>query len=66
MLGLLATGLLNFSVSFALGLWLAMRARMLNTSGRRKLVGALWNELRRKPSRFLWRYEQETVGGDDL
>jgi site-specific recombinase len=66
MLGLLATGLLNFSVSFALGLWLAMRARMLDTSGRRKLVGALWNELRRKPSRFLWRHEQETVDGDDL
>jgi site-specific recombinase len=56
--GLIATGLFNFGVSFALGLWLAMRARMLDTGGRRKLVAALWNELRREPLRFLWRYEQ--------
>ena len=57
LLGLAATGLLNFSVSFALGLWLAIRARNLDTSGRRKLVAALWNELRRHPSRFLWSHE---------
>ena len=55
--GLLATGLLNFGVSFALGLWLALRARNLGTGGRRKLVVALCNEFRRHPARFLWRHE---------
>ncbi|HXB71987.1 MAG TPA: hypothetical protein VNY05_27370 [Candidatus Acidoferrales bacterium] len=58
--GLLATGLLNFSVSFALGLWLALRARNVDTRGRRKLIVALWNEFRRHPARFLWRHELET------
>jgi site-specific recombinase len=58
--GLVATGVLNFSVSFALGLWLAMRARNLDTNGRRILIVALWNEFRRNPSRFLWRHEGET------
>jgi site-specific recombinase len=57
--GLLATALLNFSVSFALGLWLAMRARMLDTSGRRELLAALWTELRLHPARFLWSHETE-------
>jgi site-specific recombinase len=56
---LLPTGLLNFSVSFALALWLALRARSVDTSGRRKLIVALWNELRRHPARFLWRHEVE-------
>jgi site-specific recombinase len=55
LLGLAATGLLNFSVSFALGLWLALRARNLDTTGRKKLVAALWSELWRRPARFLWR-----------
>jgi site-specific recombinase len=60
MLGLVATGLLNFSVSFALGLWLALRARNLDKIGRKKLVRALWNEFRSHPSRFLWRHGSET------
>ena len=51
--GLLATGLLNFSVSFALGLWLAVRARSLDTRGRKKLIGALWNQFRKHPAEFL-------------
>jgi site-specific recombinase len=55
--GLAATGLLNFSVSFALGLWLAVRATDLDTSGRRRLIVALWNEFRRQPASFLWRHE---------
>lgn len=59
-LGLLATGLLNFSVSFALGLWLALRARNLDTSGRKKLLVSLWNELRQRPARFFWHHEPET------
>jgi site-specific recombinase len=57
LLGLAATGLLNFSVSFALGMWLAIRARNLDTSGRRKLIAALWDLLRRHPSQFLWSHE---------
>jgi site-specific recombinase len=59
LLGLVATGLLNFSVSFALGLWLAIRARNLDTSGRRKLVAELGRELWRRPARFLWRYDPD-------
>ena len=54
-LGLVATGLMNFSVSFALGLWLAMRARNLSPVGRRMLARELWQELRRNPTCFLWR-----------
>jgi site-specific recombinase len=60
--GLAATGLLNFSVSFALGLWLALRARNLDTRGRRKLLEALWTEFRQGPARFLWRAEFEPEG----
>ncbi len=59
LLGLAATGLLNISVSFALGLWLAIRARNLDTSGRRRLIHTLWSELWRRPARFLWRYDAE-------
>jgi site-specific recombinase len=55
--GLLVTGLLNFSVSFALGLWLALRARNLGTGGRQKLIVALWDEFRSHPARFLWSHE---------
>ncbi len=59
-LGLLFTGLLNFGVSFALGLWLALRARNLDPGGRKRLIAVLWKEFRRNPARFLWRHEQET------
>jgi len=59
--GLAATGLMNFSVSFALGLWLALRARNLGAGGRRKLVVALWSEFRHHPARFLWRHEAEAA-----
>jgi site-specific recombinase len=52
------TGVLHFSVSFTLGLWLALRARNLDTRGRKKLVGVPWRELRRHPARFLWRYDE--------
>lgn len=58
--GLLVTGLLNFSVSFALGLWLALRARNLGAVGRKTLIAALWNEFRRHPARFLWRHDADT------
>ena len=56
MAGLAATGVMNFGVSFALGLWLAIRARNLDTNGRRRFVSALWRELRRDPARFIWRF----------
>jgi site-specific recombinase len=57
--GLAATGLLNFSVSFWLGLWLAVRARNLGRRGRRRLLAALWSELRRRPAQFLWSYDSD-------
>ncbi|MBS1872645.1 MAG: hypothetical protein JSU00_05495 [Acidobacteria bacterium] len=59
--GVAATGALNLGVSFALGLWLAVRVRNLDTRGRRKLLGALWRELRTHPSRFLWRDDGEAA-----
>jgi site-specific recombinase len=55
LLGLVATGLLNFNVSFALGLFLAMRAKNLGLSGRRTLARALFTELRRDPAAFFWK-----------
>ncbi len=63
--GLAATGVLNFSVSFALGLWLAVRATDLDTHGRKRLVVALWNEFRRYPSRFLWRHDFAPASNPD-
>jgi site-specific recombinase len=57
--GLLCTGILNVSVSFALGLWLALRARNLSSVSRGKLIRALWTELRQHPARFLWRHDFE-------
>jgi len=63
--GLAATGLLNFSVSFSLGLWLAVRATDVDTRGRRTLVVALWNEFRRQPTRFLWRQDFATTAERD-
>lgn len=53
--GIALTGLLNFSVSFALALRTAMRARDLSARAR----AALWRDLRAAfradPGRFLWR-----------
>ena len=62
--GLAATGILNFSVSFALGLWLAVRATDLDISGRKRLLGALWNELWKHPASFLWRHNFATKTAD--
>jgi len=64
-LGLLATGIFNFSVSFALGLWLALRARNLHTKSRGKLIVALRNEFRQHPARFLWRHDFDPSGSPD-
>jgi len=55
--GLAATGILNLTVSFALGVWLAVRARGLDARSRVRLLSALGRELLRRPARFLWRYD---------
>lgn len=55
LLGLVVTGLLNFDVSFALGLWLAMRAKNLGLTGRRTLARAFWTELGHHPAVFFWK-----------
>jgi site-specific recombinase len=61
-LGLFFVALLNFGVSFALGMWLAIHARSLDTTGKHRLVSALWRELRRHPARFLWSFPMELRG----
>jgi site-specific recombinase len=55
--GLAATGILNFSVSFALGLWLAVNATNLDIRGRKRLLFVLWDQFRKHPTRFLWRHK---------
>ncbi len=59
LIGLAAVGVLNFGVSFALGLWLAVRARNLDTQSRRRLISVLGKEFRRNPSKFLWSHDLE-------
>ncbi len=59
--GLTLTAVLNFTVSFALGLWLAVRARDVDAQSRRRLWAALLTELRRHPARFLWRHRSTGV-----
>ena len=59
--GLAVIGVLNFGVSFALGLWLAVHARGLDTQGRRRLLAVLWREFRNSPSQFLWKHGVEPV-----
>jgi site-specific recombinase len=64
--GVAVTGVLNLSVSFALGLWLAVRARNLDTRGRRTLVRALAREIRHHPARFLWDESAENPAKSSL
>jgi site-specific recombinase len=52
-LGVVLIGLLNFGVSFALSLRLAIQARGLEARGRRELLKALGKAFLRKPGRFL-------------
>lgn len=56
LLGVAFIGLMNFGVSFALSLRLALRARGLAGSGR-ALSGRIWRAFWARPSRFLWRGE---------
>lgn len=53
LLGILVIGTLNFGVSFALALWVALRARRVNTATQVRLVRTLFAELLRAPGRFL-------------
>ena len=51
--GLVATGLLNLGVSFALALTVAVRSRGITLLDQRRLNGALWRRLRQAPRSFL-------------
>ncbi|MCE1229599.1 MAG: site-specific recombinase [Firmicutes bacterium] len=53
-LGVALIGALNFSVSFALALWTALRARNLSERSTRSLAWAILKELNRNPIRFLF------------
>lgn len=61
--GVAVTGILNFGVSFALGLWLAVRARNLGARQRRTLWRAVVVEIRRRPTRFFWARVDESTPG---
>ncbi|MCK9990880.1 MAG: hypothetical protein RugAbin2_01894 [Rugosibacter sp.] len=50
--GLALIGLINLSVSFALALWVALRARSADTHATRGLAGLLWQRLRNQPAQF--------------
>jgi site-specific recombinase len=52
--GLAAAGLFNVGVSFALALWLAIRARGVEAPQRHALWGALGARLRQRPRSFLF------------
>ncbi|MEK7692300.1 MAG: hypothetical protein AAB425_14895, partial [Bdellovibrionota bacterium] len=51
-LGIAGIGLLNFGVSFALALQVAIRARRVRTRHSRVLLGQIFTLLKRSPSRF--------------
>ncbi len=55
LLGVILTGLLNFSVSFALALRTAIRARDLDARERSVLWRDLWKAFVADPGRFLWK-----------
>jgi site-specific recombinase len=51
--GVLLIGVLNFTVSFALALWVAVRARGLAGRSWRDLVRAAWHAFYLRPARFI-------------
>jgi site-specific recombinase len=51
--GVLLIGVLNFTVSFALALWVAVRARGLAGRSWRDLVRATWRAFYLRPARFI-------------
>lgn len=53
-LGVIAIGLINVSVSFSLSVWVAIRAREINTPQKRALRHAVFQRLRQEPLSFFW------------
>lgn len=58
-LGVACIGLLNFGVSFALSLRLAIQARGLGDQDRLALGKAIFRAFRKQPTRFLWSAKAE-------
>jgi site-specific recombinase len=54
LLGVALIGVVNFSVSFALALWTALRARDLSGQSRRRLWWGILQAFNRQPGRFLF------------
>ncbi len=54
LLGLAVIGALNFTVSFTLALWTALRARDLSGRASRSLWWSILKAFNRQPGRFLW------------
>lgn len=62
-LGVALIGLLNLAVSFALALWIALRARQVTFAQSRQLLASLGRRLWRQPRQF---FLPPRAGGDDL
>ncbi len=52
--GVLVIGMLNFGVSFALALLLAIRAREVSVPQAARLLGATWRDFLKRPTRYLF------------
>jgi site-specific recombinase len=52
-LGVAAIGLTNLAVSFALALWMALRARGVAFTQSRELATRLWRRFRTAPTSFV-------------
>lgn len=53
-LGVITIGILNVTVSFSLSMWVAIRARGINTSQRKAMRSAIFTRLRQRPLSFFW------------
>ena len=53
-IGILAIGFTNLTVSFALAMWVAMRGRGIEPDERRTILRALWLRLRQHPLAFIY------------
>ncbi len=61
LLGIALVGLVNLSVSFALALWVAMRARGVGFSQTRMLAGILLRRFSSSPRQFFWPAQNPAV-----
>ena len=52
--GIVVTGVLNLTVSFALAFLVALRSRGVRLHDRHRIARALWQRLRTQPSSFFW------------